>query len=245
DALGHVTKELAGNGIYTNRTYDVAGRLKTLMTGINDGGTEVQYMRYDYDAVGNMQQRIDDRFFDRQTLEDFQYDAVNRLTLSELTFTDDIATYNFVDYNISYDAGGRRQALSELNGPTRSHTYNTASIHGVDSTSDGQSYVYDAVGNQTLSAGRTLEYTAFNKVSRAINGSDVVEYLYGPNNEKILKSEQSSGKTDLIWYIGGVEVIIEGWSNGVPERVKSKRYIGSTLVTHHNADNIDINYLHS
>src|SRR5690606_28519297 len=71
DALGHVTKELAGNGIYTNRTYDVAGRLKTLMTGINDGGTEVQYMRYDYDAVGNMQQRIDDRFFDRQTLEDF------------------------------------------------------------------------------------------------------------------------------------------------------------------------------
>jgi len=180
-------------------------------------------------------------------IDEFSYDPVNRLIRADIIYVDQsFGAIEVVDYNISYDAAGRRNTL-DYQGSSISYSYDANHIHGVKTTSDGKSYGYDAVGNQTLSDERTLQYTAFNKtrhISNA-NGYHQVAYTYGANNEKLTRTDIENGEETLTWYVGNVEIITEGWESGVPGSIKSKRYVGdNTVITHHGPEAIDVEYIH-
>ncbi|KAA3638143.1 MAG: RHS repeat-associated core domain-containing protein [Proteobacteria bacterium] len=245
NAFGHVTREVSGNNIHTYREYDVSGRMKLLMTGHGNGGSDIQYMTYQYDAVGNMTVRNDSRVIGNELIEEFTYDRVNRIERVDTTFTDPyFGLIELTDYDITYDAGGRRSTLKHGHAPSITYNYDPNHIHGVSGTTDGKSYGYDAVGNQTLSDGRVLDYTAFNKAKRMSQGSYAVEYSYGANNEKLTRKDIYSGEETLTWYVGNVEIVTTNWSGGVPESIKYKRYLGdNTVVTHHGPEIIDIDYM--
>lgn len=245
DAFGNATKEVTGNGIHIFRSYDVAGRLGLLMSGTTNGGSDIQYMTYEYDAVGNMTRRDDSRVIGQAVIEDFSYDPVNRLEQVEVTHVDQYMTpVTFTDYSITYDDGGRRQTLQHKNDPMISYTYDPEHIHGVK-TANEKLYEYDAAGNQRISDDRVLEYTAFNKAKRMSNDIYKAEFEYGTNNEKVIRKDFINGiEEKFIWYVGNVEVVVEGWTGGVPNSIKSTRYLGeNTIVTHHGPNVIDIDYL--
>ncbi len=246
NAFGHVTKEVAGNGVYTYREYDLSGRLELLMSGRTDGGSELQYMTFEYDAVGNMKTRWDSRDIDTYTKDVFDYDNVNRLLKSEVEYADVFGSViNFTDYDITYDEGGRRDILKRGTETPITYSYDPQHIHGVQSTSDGKSYEYDAVGNQEVSDGRLITYTAFNKASSMSNGNYSVDYTYGSSNEKLTRRDIKNGKETLTWYVGNTEIILSDWSDGIAGKVSSKRYLGSNaMVTHHGPDIIDVDYMH-
>ncbi|MFC3195953.1 RHS repeat domain-containing protein [Marinicella sediminis] len=107
-----------------------------------------------------------------------------------------------------------------------------------------KSFQYDDVGNQIVSDGRVIEYTPFNKASYLSEGGHSVEFVYGANNEKIIRKDTTDGETTLTWYIGNVEIINEGWADGMANSIKVKRYLGDSVVTHNNLSNIDVQYIH-
>ena len=221
-----------------------------------EGGSDVQFMQYEYDAVGNMTKRSDSRFAGtvlsgspytfEDVIDEFTYDKVNRLTSADLTYVDDIAgEIEVLDYDITYDAAGRRDTLNHQ-GSSIDYTYDPNHIHGVKSTNDGKSYSYDAVGNQIVSEQRTLSYTAFNKAKHISNsnGYHQVAYTYGSGNEKLTRTDTENGDEKLTWYVGNVEIITTDWEGGVPGSITSKRYVGDAVVTHHGPEVIDVEYIH-
>lgn len=77
NARGQLTKETFGNNQVTARSYDVAtGRLKGITTGVGTG-SDIQYLQYSYDSIGNLSSRTD---VNQDLLETFGYDDLNRLT---------------------------------------------------------------------------------------------------------------------------------------------------------------------
>src|SRR5204862_4600376 len=79
-ARGSITQELLGNGLTTNRAYDI-DRLAGVTTGAGTA-TDVQNTSYTYDLSGNVTQRVDS--VDGVT-EYFAYDTLNRLTMDSGT----------------------------------------------------------------------------------------------------------------------------------------------------------------
>jgi uncharacterized protein RhaS with RHS repeats len=64
----------ACNGLTTSRSYDVLGQPTTL--AVTNGATDVQRMTYQYDAIGNITQRVD--VVQNNLTETFAYDNLNR-----------------------------------------------------------------------------------------------------------------------------------------------------------------------
>src|SRR5690606_19779828 len=99
DAYGHVTQAQLGNGLITQQTFDPAtGRLQGITTGSAGNPAQIQNLAYQWDAVGNLEQRQD---LNRSLTESFTYDALNRLTQTALN--------SIVTQALSFDALGNIQ----------------------------------------------------------------------------------------------------------------------------------------
>ncbi|MCP4968162.1 MAG: RHS repeat protein, partial [bacterium] len=171
DAEGRVVEETFGNGLLTTREYNPHNGY---LEGINtwQGNLDsVQNLSYVFDLAGNLRVREDRN---QKLRERFTYDALNRLQDSTLVDTAIATTLSQKSY--TYDALGNLTFKSDVG----HYTYGEgqAGPHAV-TAAGGQRYAYDANGNMTSGAGRSLNWTSFNK-PRTITGATTTHtFLHG------------------------------------------------------------------
>lgn len=177
DAEGHITSETLGNGLHTLRGYEPAnGSLKTISTGTGTG-SNVQYLEYAFDALGNLRQRQDHN----QTLnETFVYDSLNRLTSAAIA-TVGVRTYG-------YDASGNILNKSDF-GDGYTYGSGTAGPHAVTEVRNGATslatYSYDANGNMVSGDGRNITWTSFNKAETIHKGGTTLNFYYDADHNRV------------------------------------------------------------
>lgn len=196
DAAGRLTAFISGNGLETHRNYDQAtGQLEHIYSGFA-GQTTLRDLEYTYDSQNNVSSRIDHV---QGISESFQYDALDRLTRSEVSGQFGDTPYNhMVDYQ--YDALGNMISKSDVgsyqyNQPHQDRPHALASVTRADRVDH---YEYDANGNMTYGGGREIEWSSFNKPVRFENDFSTTTFEYGPDRARFMKNHE--GKTTL--YIG-------------------------------------------
>jgi RHS repeat-associated protein len=183
NALGQTELLQFGNGTQTDYIYfDAADnyRLHRIKTGTAELPTDRQHLRYWYDDVGNVS-----RIWDGKTLQNqyFVYDALDRLTSVSGAYT---AAY-------VYDPIGNLTSKTE-GGTAHTLQYtDPAHVHAA-TVVDGQTYEYDANGNQTqrLVGSDTYEqsWDVENRLTEVKkNGNTVATFTYDGNGVRVKKVE--------------------------------------------------------
>ena len=193
DAELRLTQGTLGNGVAVGRVFDAA---RGFITDIEAGANKaVADFAYTFDTLGNLTYRAD---FNESLVENFSYDDLNRLTsyqiagqtaktvayddMGNITFKSDVGTY-------AYAPSGA--------GSVRPHA--VQSITGTLNTT----FSYDANGNMTGGAGRTLTWTSFNKVATITQGSVAMSYEYGAERQRV--KQTGPGGTTFYYAAGRYE----------------------------------------
>jgi len=197
NSKGQIKKAQYGNGTVTEWGYDQFGRINSHLTkGVNN--QTLLNNQYEYDAIGNLTQRID---YVEDVTEDFSYDALNRLVRSNLNGTgaDYVAQVqgNIVDYG--YDELGNLTYKSDIHGGGSNghYTYGTNSTsqhagpHAVTHITGLGDFTYDHNGNQLSGNNRTVVYSAFNKPTSIIKDGKHTELWYGPERQLVKQREDT------------------------------------------------------
>jgi len=225
DAQQHLTLQSYRNSVTTTRSYDVMGRLLTSAAG---SGNAVQNDSYGYDFMGNLRSRGETRAGAILTYQ-YDYDNLNRLksearsggavtgtqsiawnydTIGNITSRSDVGTYAYPP------AGGPRpHAVSSV----------TGTVNGVANPG----YSYDANGNITVSAGRTVSWMSFNLPASIMRGSNELAWAYDSEHQRVreqLKVNGTATRTTVYMNPGEGEGLYyeEEIANGV---LKRRHYI--------------------
>jgi RHS repeat-associated protein len=222
-----VTGAISGGAIGNGLTYDrdvspVTGRVRAVVSGIGLG-THAQYHVYNYDKLGQVVQR-EDLVLGRK--ETFAYDGLNRLT-----------QYNVEAASLPLGSTGATgippvipktvtQTYNALGNITQKSDYGIYSYSGVnagphavtsvyDAASDTtRTYTYDANGNQTSGAGRTLDWTVFNQVETITQGAISTQFRFGAGRERVVQEHSDGTKTI---YIGDLYEKVINTATGLTE----------------------------
>ncbi|WP_181389775.1 FG-GAP-like repeat-containing protein [Leucothrix pacifica] len=192
NASGQITEQKLGNGVTTNRSYDVLGRLDEVLSGNGSSSSNLQYLRYNFDSVGNLEDRDD---LNGKVRERFVYDDLNRFNGSFIQHNYNTNANEFGGESIRYDGHGN----ITLKGGNNYYKYLGSGAHAVSSIG-GSALSYDANGNMLTGKGRTIYYTAFNKPSAIGKGGQWSYFTYGTERQRVLKKTD----TQKTWYVGGL-----------------------------------------
>jgi RHS repeat-associated protein len=179
-----VTKTIHVNG-FSRRTIETA-----------------QGLSFTWDAIGNLTQRKN--LMQPNHVDDFQYDALNRLTstvtdgvtknvaydlLGNITYKSDVGTYQ-------YGTGGTRpHAVSSID------TSTATDLVSQDIFDPSGGYQYDNNGNITSGGSRTIQWTSFNKpVQMSDADGSQISYQYGPGHQRIFKQAHSGDTVKSTTY---------------------------------------------
>jgi len=189
DAEGHVTQETYGNGVVTERGYQAdTGRLQNI-TGYL-GASQIQGHAYVYDTIGNVTIVADGPASQLEIRGG--YDNLNRLTQVETYLNSGASTEN-IAYN----------ALGNITSKTGIGTYvygDPLHKHAVTAVTGGpvnNSYTYDANGNLTSGAGRSIAWTAWNMPASITSDRQTQSWLYDPEHSRYKLT--AAGRTT--WYL--------------------------------------------
>ncbi|MES1940992.1 RHS repeat-associated core domain protein [Salinisphaera sp. T5B8] len=216
DAAGRVNDFQLGNGLNTIRFYNpTKGYLQEVITG-STIGTEIQSLTYEWDPVGNLLSRTDQN--QAGLIEEFQYDALNRLVQVE----GGNGESSLNDLFLSYDSIGNIAYKSDVG------SYHYANRpHAVVSIDEGPrpgAYTYDANGNMLTAPNRRVQWTSFNKPRAivraarlpadgfykggALTYSDASAFSYAPDRslyQQVRNQTAKNGFTQTkINYVGGL-----------------------------------------
>jgi RHS repeat-associated protein len=238
DAKGDVTQQEFGNGVRTEQQYEAATNyLERIRSTYN--GTVLQEYAFRFNDLGHLMERQDVK---RSLRETFDYDDVNRLTLTYLNGTArDTVRYDDLG-NITYKSRvGDYEYGTVNNGPHRLLNVRT------NSTSVPCSF----------SLNITTEFNSFNKVRRIANDTSYAEVFYGPDQQRVMQrlyvrssgsqtyvltrtkiylglveveSFAPTGRTKTTSYIGGVGIVVretQGASTTVTTKYYLKDHLGS------------------
>ena len=236
NAAGQVTWETLGNSIDTLRSFNGSSGLVSAISTGNMGG--VQSLSYDFDAGGNLKQRIDDN---QGYSENFLYDDLNRLTSAELV---EFA----VTKNYQYNAVGNIINKSDVS--ANDYVYPASGVNSVRphavTSAGGNTYSYDANGNMVSGAGRTLSYTSTNKPYDIQAGGTYSTFAYAPNQGRIVQTN-NEGTTIYLKPVGNSNTLYEKQTKNNVVTHKYYVYGGSGMVaTYQERDNAtsDTRYFH-
>jgi RHS repeat-associated protein len=231
DARGNVTSATYGNGTVTSWIYDQGSGLLTDQTTTNVLGVTLQSLAYTWDALGNQTSRWDRGIQNPSTntyknlQQSFCYDSLNRLIKTNQGSLNGSCTGT---QDQQYDDFGNIVSKNNVG----AYTYNPASPHQLQATGDGVAYTYDTAGNLTSdTSGRTLYYTAFDKVSAITKGTNQITFTYGPDRNVYKRVDTASSGTTTTYTIGNVEKVIK--SDGSYDM---KRYIGGVALWNYHFD---------
>lgn len=140
DSAGRITSRAFGNGTQTDYSYyawdQQGGRLSTLTTSRLADQATLQNLAYSYDAIGNINTITDAVAGETQS---FGYDVLDRLVSAT-------ASGGPAPYSETYTYDPLTGNLAAKAGVT--YTYDADHPHAASSLSNGNSYEYDANGNQ-------------------------------------------------------------------------------------------------
>jgi RHS repeat-associated protein len=245
DAEGHVTGETYGNGISTTRAFSP---LNGLVTQIQAGtSAAVQNQSFSYDLNHNLNARSD-VYGGTTVIESYTDDLLNRLTGVTGTTNGTALTAK----TVSYDLTGNVTNKSDVG----TYSYPAAGSHGPHAVSSiagtlngvvNPSFTYDADGNLTAGAGRTVTWTSFNMASTITSGTNSDTYLYGPEHQRFKETHQD-GTYILFFGLGTGEPHYEqqvglnsAWTYRYYLEVGG-RTVGMVLAT--NTGGFSTNYFH-
>ena len=204
DARGNITNFRLGNGVETLKAFEPdTGDLKTIESG-KGALSNIQDLQYTFDDLANLKNRTDHN----QTLsENFTYDPLNRVT-KVVTVLSPTAS-NTVD--IDYDALGNIASKSDVGTYTYGQAHAAcgasghAGPHAVTTVAGTKNatYCYDANGNMTSGDGRTVTYSAFDKPTHIVKGSNTTTISYGPDRARFKRVDVATGGTTVTVYVGG------------------------------------------
>ena len=196
NANGKVTSETLGNGVSSAYVYDAMwDRLTDISAG---NGTTLQSSHFDFDRLGNLERR---RFSSRtgviqDVTETFTYDSLNRLRTATTSGLVSVSkTYN-------YNAIGNITSKSDYGNDYRygTHISTGAGPHAVRQVYNAgvlrASYTYDANGNMTGGAGRSMTYTWFNQPSSVTSGTNYSTFSYDSEHMRVA---QTSNKGTTVY----------------------------------------------
>jgi RHS repeat-associated protein len=209
NGLGQVTDEQMANGVETTSTRNpVTGWLMaSASTAHLDGDTLIQNWANTYDVVGNLRTRTrSDVVNDYPSTETFDYDVLNRLLSSRVQLPNLMPTaYDHKD-SYGYDGLGN---LTVRNGGI--NAYGTGCVghagpHALCTVAGGSPYGYDANGNMTSGAGRSVTYNAANKPTEIIGDSagqaGTVDFAYGADGNRVLQLASTVSGSSRTVYVG-------------------------------------------
>ncbi|HET8941110.1 MAG TPA: RHS repeat-associated core domain-containing protein, partial [Rudaea sp.] len=238
-ARGQVDSDTRGNTPALNSTavFDAqTGRISSICSGTNCALQDASYL---FDKAGNLTQR-ERATHAAPTIEAFTNDALNRLTLAQLTQVQGVTQGTpITTASLSYDLLGN---VCTKNGTAYHYSgYAGCTNHGSAGTPQAvkqvgtTTYQYDSDGNQTTSnSGRTLVYNALNQLATASTGTAQTAFQYDPDGGRFLRTDSgsavpppdcpsandrifcngfevsSTGGTQNTYYIGNVEIIKNG-----------------------------------
>jgi RHS repeat-associated protein len=192
-----------GNSITTSYQYDNRNRPVSMQATKND--TDILFMNYQYDPVGNIthlnyERRLPDQQWTQST-EFFEYDSMDRL----LSAQGDYGSFMY-----SYDPVGNRLSQNNL-------TYTYSSMNELISTNDGSVFTYDENGN-TLSnhdGTDTWSYTYDTRnllIQTEKNQQIIAQYTYDGDGNRIKKTEWIESLQEyhtFVYVYSGTDVIYE------------------------------------
>lgn len=195
DAMQRVTKETLGNGLTQTRHYNAyAGYLSDL--ALKTAANELRVQQgYHYDTLGNVTKRTQ-YWNSNGFIEDFNYDELNRLTLSKVA--------GHAAQVFEYDLGGNIRAKTGLG----SYSYPAQGAaakqpHAVQNIAALGSFGYDENGNLTSGAGRTALWTSFDMPRIVTKNGVSASFVYGPEHQR---TRQIRGDGSMVFYAGAQEV---------------------------------------
>ncbi len=208
DSAGRPTRELKGFNLSTDTAYWPNGQTKSIVH--QKDGVTIRKIDYAYDVFGNVATQELNNGMAGNTLEQFSYDNLHRLTESERTG----ATSKTVTYG--YDAAGNFNFKSDFSLDTGT-PYNLATgglgggganaVKSVELKGGGtRRYGYDASGNMTSddaipSQQFSAVYDHANLATKLQRGAVINYFTYGPNNAKARQTGTDGSKV----YLGGYE----------------------------------------
>jgi YD repeat-containing protein len=216
------------------------GRMQNMQTVRVSDSLSLQDLGYAYDANGNILS-ISDSLAGPQT-QGFEYDSLDRLTSASATGgTDGL-------YNEGYTYNPATGSLQTKAGVTLNYN-DPDHAHAVSSTSDGNSYAYDANGNQVTRSisgvgTYTLTYNAENQMT-AVSGPNGLNatFIYDGDGRRVKSVigstttwfvgnmyEVTDGVVTKYYYAGGQRIATRSGSGGVVSYLLGD-HLGSTSIT--------------
>ena len=226
-AAGQIASMNIGNGKYTYAaSYDTGLRLTSASVGTSS--TQLYQTQPTYDAANNIV-GVQTSVGGQTDTQQFCYDDLNRLTWSGTngmppcsgqSITAGTLTAAQYQQSDSYNVDG-----GLTTGPAGSYTYGDSNHpHAVTTTSNGYSAAYDAAGNLICRAltgattcsgssptGQQLSYDAEGRLTlwqnQANVPSQIVNYLYDGEGNRVAMQSTVNGTTTLTAYIGSIEEV--------------------------------------
>lgn len=204
NARGQVTREVAGNGVVTDRAFDPETGLIGSISASYHGAGDVQKLAFGFDAIGNLSERRDGRF-STPFIETFGYDALNRLKQVETTgaFT----------VNATYDDLGNLRSRSDVG--VFSYAQGGAGPHAITAVSNSpggafnKTCAYNVKGERIQDGATALDYSSFGKPVRIRKGGDALGFDYGPDRalyrQTLFRTDAQGRETQTVReYVGGL-----------------------------------------
>ena len=183
DAELHLLSATAGNGVTTAQSFDAnSGVVRTITAGANQA---VANLGFDWDTAGNLANRTDTHMTGWQQ-ESFCYDLLNRLVNSNFgtTCTGNTAvTYDSIGDILTKTGTGTYSYPAS--GPSSVRPHAVSSITGTVNGVVNPTYGYDANGNMTSGAARTITSTSFNMAAAVTDGAASLSLTYDPEHGRI------------------------------------------------------------
>ncbi len=177
NTTNNLKKKTLPNGVSTDYSYDLAKRVTDVANKKSDGSVISSY-RYIYDSNNNITQETETTA-SGTTTKNYTYDKLNRLTRA------DYSDGTFEAY--TYDAMGNRLTMTTSTGTTNySYDFDNRLLSAGDTH-----FLYDKSGNltQKVSPQKTeaYQYDYDNLLIQYSNGTDVVQYKYDGDGNRIAK----------------------------------------------------------
>ncbi len=247
DNHGKITKQLKTNGLLTESAIDTSvpmyhpatGQMLSIRTATTYGDELRHELTYTYDDFSNLEMQTV-RANGVTNSEDYDYDGLHRLVLSQRTINNGTPTTidpieysydpvgNFTkkgDYVTSYAYGNADKNAGGNAGPNAARS--------ITKTSGGTAvYEYDNNGNMKSGDGRTITYNEFNKPTSIKKGVIESQFSYGADlmRYKQVKEGLPGGVTETTYYIDKMLEKVETKVNLTTTKTVYKHYIGDVAI---------------